>query len=179
MLNINEADLKAAIVEKAVEELMRSEDDITDSIRTSLESKVNAIFAAQAEKQIQAVIAQAINDGFDREYQRVDSFGVPVGTKTSIRKSLETIVSGYWAEKVCPRTGKPGDHYGAVTRAEYTMTQMCAADFGETMRQHAVNVTGHLKDGMRNQLAAHMDKMLNELFKVKSLQDQGKVVKPY
>lgn len=44
MLNINESDLKAAIVERAVEELMRSEDDITDAIRTSLESKVSAIF---------------------------------------------------------------------------------------------------------------------------------------
>lgn len=134
-------------------------------------------FAEQAEKQIQAVIAQAIKDGFDREYQKVDSFGVPVGAKTSIRKSLETLVSGYWAAKVDPRTGKPCDHYNAVTRAEYTMTQICAADFGETMRQHAINVTGHLKDGLRNKLAVHMDQMLNDLFRVKSLQDQGKVEK--
>ena len=41
------------------------------------------------------------------------------------------------------------------------------------------NVTGALKDGLRTQLATHMDNMLSSLFHVKSLQDQGKVKKPW
>ncbi|MDQ4680748.1 hypothetical protein, partial [Stenotrophomonas maltophilia group sp. RNC7] len=69
--------------------------------------------------------------------------------------------------------------YNAVTRAEYLMTQICAQDFSEGMKQSVLSVTGALKDGLRAQLAAHMDKMLDELFCIKSLQDQGKVEKPW
>jgi len=40
-------------------------------------------------------------------------------------------------------------------------------------------VTGGLKDGLRNQLAKQIDGLLDELFRIKSLQDQGQVAKPY
>jgi len=59
------------------------------------------------------------------------------------------------------------------------MTQACAEDFSVAMKQHVTNVTGALKDGLRNEIAKQMDGMLSELFRVKSLQDQGKVEKPY
>lgn len=59
------------------------------------------------------------------------------------------------------------------------MTQICAKDFSDEMKGHAVNITGALKDGLRTQLAKHMDEMLNDLFRVKSLQDQGKAEKPW
>lgn len=59
------------------------------------------------------------------------------------------------------------------------MTQICAEDFSKQMKDSAVNITGHLKDGLRNQMGKVMDDILSELFKVKSLQDQGKVEKPY
>jgi hypothetical protein len=47
------------------------------------------------------------------------------------------------------------------------------------MRQSAQNITGALKDGLRNQMAYQMDQLLEGLFRIKSLQDQGKVEKPY
>ena len=59
------------------------------------------------------------------------------------------------------------------------MTKICAEDFSKQIQQSVANVTGALKDGLRNQLANQMDTMLNDLFKIKSLQDQGKVEKPY
>ncbi len=59
------------------------------------------------------------------------------------------------------------------------MTQVCAADFTEGMKASVQSVTGALKDGLRNQLAKQMDQMLNDLFRIRSLQDQGKVEKPY
>ena len=59
------------------------------------------------------------------------------------------------------------------------MAQICANDFSEKMRQAAVSVTAALKDGFRAQLATHVDGLLDELFRVKSLQDQGKATKPW
>jgi hypothetical protein len=82
--------------------------------------------------------------------------------------------------RVDAKSGKPTESsYSSVSRAEFLMTQICAQDFSETMKQHALNVTGALKDGLRNQLATQMDGMLSGLFHVKSLQDQGKVEKPW
>ena len=180
MLNISEEDLKKAIVEKASDELLKYSDDLSSMVASEVKRRVDAIFADRAEVQIQAAIDAAINAGFDREYQRVNNFGQEVGEKTTIRDQLDKIVSGFWSQEVDHRTGKPSSSYGTkVTRAEYIMTTVCAENFSEALKQHTANIAGNLKDGLRNQLAAHMDKMLNDLFNVKSLQDQGKVEKPY
>lgn len=180
MLNINENDLKAAIVERATDEILRQDDDLSSLIAAEVKKRLDAIFVARAEAQIQAAIDEAIQSGFEREYQRVNPWGTPEGEKTSIRKELEKTINGYWSAKVDSRTGKAGgSDYNAVTRAEYLMTQICAKDFSDEMKGHALNITGALKDGLRTQLAKHMDGMLNDLFRVKSLQDQGKVEKPW
>lgn len=179
MLNINEEDLKAAIVQKAAEEIL-SQYDLSEMIRKEVKSRLDKIFVDRAEAQIQAAIDTAVNGAFEREYQRVTSWGEQEGPKTSIRKELEKTVEGYWSAKVDTRSGKPTDSsYNSVTRAEYLMTQICAEDFSKEMRQNLQNVTGALKDGLRNQLAKQMDTMLDGLFHIKSLQDQGKVEKPY
>lgn len=181
MFNINEEDLKKAIVEKAADEILRHDDDLTSMIRTEVQSRVEKIFAERANAQIQETIDHAVSTGFDLEYCRVNSWGQPDGEKTTIRKQLEASIQGYWTAKVDLRTGKQdSSSYGdKTTRAEYLMTQVCAEKFSEEMKKHAVNVTAHLKDGLRGELAKAMDGILNELFHVKSLQDQGKAAKPY
>ena len=180
MLNINEDEIKAAIVQKAADEILRQDDGLTEMIRKEVKSRMDKIFADSAEAQIESMINDAIKEGFNHEYQRVTQFGEPNGPKTTIRNELEKTVSGYWTAKVDAKTGKPStSDYSSVTRAEYLMTQICAEDFSNTMKQNVQNVTGALKDGLRNQLAKNMDYMLDELFRIKSLQDQGKVEKPY
>jgi len=180
MLNINEEDLKTAIVERAADEILRQDDDLSAMIQKEVKSRLDKIFIDRAEAQIQAAIDTAIKEGFEREYQRVTNWGEPEGPKTSIRKELENIISGYWTSNVDAKTGRPStSSYNSVTRAEYLMTHICAEDFSEKMKQNVQNITGALKDGLRNQLAKQMDSMLNDLFRIKSLQDQGKVEKPY
>jgi hypothetical protein len=180
MLNINEEELKVAIVERAADDIVNQNSDLSDLVAKEVRRRLDNIFADRAQAQIEAAINDAITTGFSREYQRVDSFGTPVGEKTSIRAQLDKIVSGYWDTQVDPRSGKPHNGYGdKVTRAEWLMTQICAKDFTDQMKQSALNITGALKDGLRTQMAAHMDRLLSELFHVKSLQDQGKVEKPY
>lgn len=180
MLNINEEDLKNAIVQKATDEILSNDADLSDVIQLEVKKRINAIFVERAEAQIEAAINEAISGAFDSEYQRVTSWGLPDGPTTTIRKQLEKTVSGYWQAKVDAKTGKPStSDYSNVTRAEYLMTTICAEDFSAAMKQSALNVTGALKDGLRNQIGKQMDVLLNDLFRIKSLQDQGKVEKPY
>jgi len=180
MLNFNEQDMQKSIVEKVANEILEHNDDLTSMVRTEVRARLDKIFAERAKAQIEDAINEAIQGSFDREYQRVTHFGQAEGVPTTIRKELLKTVDAYWSMRVDKRSGKPTDSsYDSVTRAEYLMTQICAQDFSETMRQSALNVTGALKDGFRNQLAKHMDELLESLFRVKSLQDQGKVEKPY
>lgn len=179
MLNINEEDLKAAIVEKATDEILQADDDLSALISKEVRKRLDKIFVDRAEAQIQAAIDEAVATSFEREYRRVTAWGEPDGPPTSIRKELERTVGAYWSETVDPRTGKTSSSYGAVTRAEYLMTQVCAQDFTDGLKASVTSVTGALKDGLRNELAKQMDRMLAEVFRVKSLQDQGKVEKPW
>ena len=179
MLNINEEDLKAAIVAKATDELLAQDDELTSMVGKEVRARLDKIFVDRAQAQIQAAIDSAVANAFEREYRRVTSWGEPDGDPTTIRKELEKTVGAYWSAKVDPRTGKASDSYASVTRAEYLMTQVCAEDFSKSLSSAVLSVTGGLKDGLRNQLAKQMDGMLNDLFRVKSLQDQGKVEKPY
>lgn len=180
MLSINEEDLKSAIVAKAADEILRHDDDLSEMVRREVKARVDKIFADRAAQQIQEEIDAAVANSFEKEYRRVTAFGEPEGQPTTIRKELEKTVSLYWSAKVDPRTGKTAtSDYNSVTRAEYLMTQVCAEDFTAGLKSSVLTVTGALKDGLRNQLARHMDGMLDELFRIKSLQDQGRVEKPY
>lgn len=181
MLNLNEDDLKAAIVAKAVDTLLNDSDDLSAMVSKLVREKVDKVFVATVNESIAREIDAIVIGGFDREYQKVTSWGEADGPKTTIRKRFEEITESYWRSDVDPSTGKPPtSNYGnKCSRAEYLMTKICAEDFSAMLKQEATNVTGALKDGFRGQLAKIMDAMLNDLFKVKSLQDQGKVEKPY
>lgn len=180
MLNINEDDLKTAIVAKVSDELLRDGDDLSGMVAVELKKRIDTIFNERVTTQIEAAINETINGSFEREYRRVNTWGEQEGPSTTIRKELEKTVNAYWSAKVEPRTGKTAtSDYNTVTRAEYLMTQICAEDFTKQMTQSMSNVTGALKDGLRVQLAKQMDGMLDGLFRIKSLQDQGKVEKPY
>lgn len=180
MLNINEEELKAAIVSEAADQIVRNDDDLSGMVSKEVTKRINKIFADRVEAQIQAAIDAAVVGAFDTEYQKVTSWGQPDGPATTVRKQLEKTVAGYWTDRVDASTGKPSStDYSSVTRAEYLMTQICAEDFTAAMKASAINVTGALKDGLRNQIGKQMDVLLNDLFRIKSLQDQGKVEKPY
>jgi len=184
-LDIKPEKLEAAIIAEAVDQILGADQGEAYSryltgIRAGVESRIDKMFADHADALIQEALDAAIKDGFEREYSKVDQWGKREGEKTSISKELARLVSGYWSERV-DSSGKPtSSTYGnTLTRAEYLMTVICSSDFSESMKASALNVTGHLKDGLRAHMAAQMDTVLDGLFKVKSLQDQGKVEKPY
>ena len=184
--NLDPKKLEVEIVRQAVDQLFGEDEGeaysrYLDGIRTNINTRIDKLFADHADKLIQDALNTAIKDGFNREYSKVNNWGErkDAGT-TTIAKELDRLIGRYWSERL-DMNGKPTEStYGAtLTRAEYLMTQICADDFTAAMKDSVVNVTGALKDGMRNQLAKQMDQTLDGLFKIKILQDQGKVEKPY
>jgi hypothetical protein len=177
-MNFDADEMKALIVDKVAQKYTDDE-ELWGMVKKRLDAKVDALFSARADELINAAVNSAIQSGFDRTYHRVDQFGSKVGEPTTIRAELDKLIGKYWADKV-DANGKPAEGYSAkMTRAEYLMTQICAKDFSDQMRQAAVSVTAALKDGFRAQMASQVDKLLDELFRVKSLQDQGKATEPW
>ena len=141
------------------------------TIRKGIAERIDKVFAEHASAVVQKIAADAVLNGFERTYQKVDNWGSKVGTPTSIKQELERMVGDYWSERVDSKGNRTDSSYSSMSRAEFLMTQICADDFSKTMKEHATNVTGALKDGLRIQLGKQMDNMLSGLFSVKSLQD--------
>lgn len=180
MLNINEEEIKKAIIEQAADQIISSDRNLSDIVAKEVKARIDKIFVDRVNVQIESMIDETIKESFNHEYQKVTQWGEPTGPRTTIRKELDRIVGSYWTGKVDPRTGAPStSDYNSVTRAEYVMTKVCADDFTKGVQEAVTSVTGALKDGLRVQLAQQMDVMLSGLFHVKSLQDQGKVEKPW
>lgn len=179
LMNIDLEKIEKLAVEQVVSEILRGS-DFDAVVEGILRKKIDVIFAEKAEAAISASIDCAIKDGFGREYQKTDSFGRPIGDKTTIGKELEKLIGSYWQQRVHKSTGQPSsDSYNSVPRAEFLMTQICANDFSEMMKGAAVTATAKLKDGLRAEIAGQMNRLLDSLFHVRSLQDQGKEPMPW
>jgi hypothetical protein len=179
MLQIDEVALRDSIAEQVSDRLIR-EENLIGEIRKKVDAKVDRLFAERVDALITAAIDAAVHNGFEREFTRVNSWGQAEGQPTTIKKELERTIADYWSTRVSAKNGKPTDStFDNVSRAEFVMMTVCSDKFSEDMKKLALNVAGHLKDGLRGQLAKQMDSILDELFRVKSLMDQGKVEKPY
>lgn len=169
---IDRTSIEAAIVKEAASAII-SDDDLYGRVKREIDARVEKLFAERAETKITAVIDEAIQAGFERPYRKHDSFGRPTGEPTTISAELERLVGGYWNTFV-DRDGKPvSSSYEKTTRAEWLMAKMCAADFQKEVQQHAVNVAAKLKDGFRRELHETVNRLLSELFHVRSLDDQA------
>ena len=170
-----ELDMKAVergVIEELADRIM-DEDKLSEAVRKDIDLRISALFAERVEVQIIAAIDHTMNEGFDREYQAVDSFGSQVGDKTTIRKRLARLTKEYWSARVDAHGKAKKDSYGtSMTRAEYTMMKACGEDFGKQLRQEAVNVTASLKDGLRKEFRQWIDSTLGDLFKVQSQMDK-------
>ena len=154
-------------------EFMMSNEDLEERIANKFDARIEKLWLNVAEPRIRASIQTAITDGFEREYTKLDSFGKQHGEKTTIRAELEKQIVGYWNEMVDKR-GVPSSGYGEkMTRADWMMTKLVAADFQGEMKRHVVNVTGGIKDGLRKELHETINRMLSDVFKVKSIDDKA------
>lgn len=171
-MELNQTRIEDAIIREVSDNIIGN-DDLYGRVKRAVEERIDNHFRDTADAQIKAAIEAAITMGFEHEYHRTDAFGKRDGQPTTIRAELEKMIGGYWNTKV-DRSGKPSSGYGAdVTRAEWTMTQLVAADFQGEMKQHVANLGGTLKDKLRGELHETVNKLLSEMFHVNSLDDQA------
>ena len=170
-MQIDQAAIQAAVIDRVAEEI-QSDWDWKSDARKMIAEKIDAAFEGGVADIVNATVKQAVDAGFDHEFSKADIFGAASGPKTTIRRELVKLIDGYWSQKV-DRNGNPDTRsYGdKITRAEWHMMQVCGEGFSKDMKQEVVNIAAGFKDGLRVQLRGSMDKMLNDLFKVKSTQD--------
>lgn len=166
-ISLDPEEIRSAVIDRAAASIL-SDWDYQTTLRADIRDKVDAIFCEKANEEVSIAVTEAVRAAFDREYQRSDAFGEKQGQSTSIRKELERLASDYWSAKV-DRYGKPTDStYNATTRAEWMMAQICGESFSADIKQHVVNATAQLKEGLREQLHTHTNIMLNDLFRVRT-----------
>lgn len=170
-MQIDQEKIEKAIIADAVHGFT-TDDDLYDRIKKGIDARIDKLFADRVEKHIGEAVEACVKSGFEREYQKADSFGRATGPTTSIAKELETLVQNYWTERV-DRNGKKTDSsYSSTSRAEWMMVQICADDFSKEMKQHVVNVAAALKDNFRAVLNQHVAVLLSDVFKVQSQGDR-------
>jgi hypothetical protein len=172
-MEIDQARIEQAVIDDVSRKLV-SDDDLYSRVAKAVDARIDKHFMDAADAQIRTVVEAAISHGFDREYQKVSAFGEKVGDKTTIRAELERLIGGYWNERV-DKSGKPttSNYDNPPTRAEWVMMQMVAADFRDGMQQHVVNVGGALKDKLRSELYETINRLLADVFHVRSAADQA------
>lgn len=172
-MEIDREKIAAAIVRQVSEELI-SDDGMYDRVKKDIDARVNKLFVDRVNSEITAAIDSAVRGGFDRPFQKCDAYGRPVGEPTTIADELAKRIDKYWSERVGTDGKSTDSSYNTVTRAEWLMAKICAEDFQKEIKQHAISVTGALKDGFRRELHETCNRLLSDLFHVRSLDDQGK-----
>lgn len=140
-MEINQERIESAIIADVADKII-GDDGIYQRAKTAIDARVDALWKSSVAERLQAAVSDMITSGFEREYQKIDSFGGAKGNPTTIRAELERLIGGYWNERV-DQQGKPtASSYSSVTRAEWLMAKMCADDFSKTMNSHIINVSG-------------------------------------
>jgi len=171
-MELNKTRIEDGIIRQVSEDVMSAE-ELRDRVKRAVDTRIDNLFKSTVDAQIKAAIEAAITKGLDHEYTRVNSFGQRDGEPTTIRAELEKQIAGYWNTKV-DKLGKPDTGYGdKMTRAEWIMTQLVAADFQGEMKQHIVNLGGSLKDKLRGELHGTVNRLLTEVFHVRTADDDA------
>jgi hypothetical protein len=172
-MELDQERIENGIIKEAAANIIGNE-ELYDRVKRAIDLRIDKLWKETAEERIRSEVELAIAAGFEKSYRKVDSFGRVEGEPTTIRAELEKLIAGYWNASV-DRQGKPSNSYGATTtRAEWMMSQMVAADFQGEMKNHVINLGGALKDALRAELHETVNKLLSDVFKVRSIDDQGK-----
>ena len=165
--------IESEIIKQAVGSLVEDE-RVCDLVDQLVQARIDKIFSDSCNKKIEQAIDSAIKSGFEREYVKVTSFGTQSGAPTTLAKELESRVSNYWNEKVDAQGNSASGYSAKMTRAEFLMGKIMAADFNEHIKQLVVNSCGTFKDAMRDSLYGSVNEALSGVFKVNSLGDRNK-----
>lgn len=171
-MELDQTRIEDAVVREVADRII-GEEDLYSRVKRAVDARIDLHFKTTADAQIQAAIQTAIVSGLEHEYHRIDSFGKREGEPTTIRAELEKAIGGYWNTRVGNDGNPTNSSYHSMTRAEWTMTKLVAADFQGEMKQHIVNLGGALKDKLRAELHETVNRLLSDILHVRSAGDEA------
>lgn len=89
-MEINQQRIEDAIIADVAEKII-GEDEIYSRAKTAIDAKIDRLWKDVVQSRITTEIEAVITTGFDREYQKADSFGGKTGPSTTIRAELEKL----------------------------------------------------------------------------------------
>jgi hypothetical protein len=150
------------------------ESDLSSSINKQVSSRIESVFKTNLNEKIDAFMNAEMSALLSKEIIPVDMWGDEVGEPTTLRAAVTKHAKEFWDDKVDSNGTLSRNGYGCKPRHEYLFQKLAAEAFTEAMKQNIVNILGALKDSIRADAYASVDRSLSELLKVKSLSEQKK-----
>lgn len=170
-MELNQEKIEDAIVAGVVERLV-DDDSLMERVTKGLTNRLDNFWAKAVEEKLDEEVNKAILSGFEREYQKVNAFGQKIGEPTTLSAEMQRLVGNYWSERVDTSGKKTDSSYSSTSRAEWLMNKIVADGFTDTMKQHVGNVGGVLKDELRKELHNTVNRLLSDVFHVRSPDEQ-------
>lgn len=163
----------AAVLDLAAQKLA---DEIGDATRIT--EQVNRLLTQRIEEAMKAVVITKIDQIIDAQLEKmlnqtiqpVNIWGDKVGEPTTIANALSDRAKEFWNTKVDKNGKVVTDSWAAreaKTRAEYMLGKIVTDEFAALVKTHAAEILSVMKERLRADAHAAIDKHLNELIKVK------------
>jgi len=169
-LELNQSEIKEAIVNKAVDEVLGGSGELRDLILREARERIDAEISKRLNTAVEQTLNTILEQSLDSEIHPVNTWGEREGEPTTIRASLHDRAKSFWSEKV-DKAGKKSSYHG-VPRYEHVLSVITAQEFDLAVKQNIVNIAGAIKDAVRQDFYSAVDVKLNEFFKVTSAADQ-------
>lgn len=143
-------------------------DAVGDTVRRMIRERVDAACGKSLDDQVESALNSALSSMLDQSIQPVDIFGKPTGEATTIRGTLVSRSKDFWGTKVDASGNPMKDEWGqrnAKTRAEWMLGRIVTDEFSAQVKANAAHIASALKDAMRADAHAMIDKHLDALIK--------------
>lgn len=142
---------------------------IGEMVEAKITGRINKLFADGLSDKIEALLEKELQACLDATIQPVDIFGDKIGTPTTIRTELHNRARNFWETKV-DASGKPAkrDSWSTredKTRAEWMIGKMVSDEFAAQVRANTTTIAEALKEAMRKDAHAMIDKHIEGLIK--------------
>jgi len=174
-LGLSQEEIREQILERAARKLAddaASSGYVGDRVGRLIDKRVDEAIGAKITSKIDDLLNDRLESMLTQPIQPVDIYGQAAGQPISIRDTLNEKSKDFWS-KLVDKSGKElssssgyYDKQGAKTRAEWMVGKFVSEAFIDLVKQNAVNIIGAMKEQLRDEAVASVDKHLDALVKV-------------
>ena len=166
-VELNVEEIRAAVIEKCVSEIMDGHDgSIASIVREKIRERIDDRVASCMNDKIDALLNDAMRETLNESIIPVNMWGEKVGEPTTIKAAIHERARSFWESKVNSKGVET--IYGGKPRWEHLLGEELRGAFADAIKQDMVNIAGALKDAVRKDFYGAVDKGLNDIFKIKS-----------